>query len=88
MGAGARFAGQLTISNEAKAVASENRLLSEAPAEFHGRGNRPVRGLRPGHVFEKRHDIGGGEEMHADHILGAGRRIGNLIDAECGRVGS
>jgi hypothetical protein len=44
--------------------------------------------FRAAHDFEQAHDVGGAEEMMADHHLRTSGGRGDFVDAERGRVGS
>src|SRR5439155_13863132 len=70
------------VADEAVADADEHRHLSDAPAHGHRRRDRGLRRLGAAHDLEEPHDVGGGEEVHADDALGPRGRPGDRVDVE------
>src|SRR2546425_2360178 len=77
---------QHAVTDEAVADADEDRDLVDAAADGHGGGDRRLRRLRPAHVLEQLHHVGGAEEVGADHALGPARGRGDLVGVERGGV--
>ena len=65
------------IADEAVADAGNHRDLADLLGQLHGGRQHVLRRLGAAHDFEQAHDIGGTEEMQADHIL---RTLGERRD--------
>src|SRR5712691_9818643 len=59
------------VADEAVADADQHRHLADLSPDGHGRGDRRLRRLLSAHDLEQAHDVGGTEEVHADHALRA-----------------
>src|SRR5690606_1714226 len=78
---------QHAIADEAIAVANQHADLADAFGQIHDRGDDFIGSLRAAHVLQQLHDVGGAEEVHADHVLRPLGGRGDLVDAERGGVG-
>ena len=83
----ARIAFHHAIADEAIADLRQHRRLAQRLGEIHDGADRRRRGLRRAHDFEQRHDVRRREEVHADHVLRAVGRRGDLLDVQRRGVG-
>src|SRR5881409_1265422 len=75
------------VADEAIADADQHRDLADAPADAHRRRDHGLRRLGAAHDLEELHDVGGGEEVHADDALRPRGRPRDLVDVERRGVG-
>ena len=62
-----RAGAQHAVADKAVAISNHHRHLAEFAAERHGGGHHVRRGGLAAHDFQKPHDVGGAEEMRAEH---------------------
>ena len=82
----ARVAAEHVIAYESGRVQGHDRDLADRLAERHGRGEGFLAGFDSAHHLEHLHDVGGAEEVRADHVTGALGHRRHLVQVEPRRV--
>lgn len=83
---GLAVVGEDTVSDEPVAHARAHTDLFHLLGQREPRGHNLWRRFVRHHDFQQPHDVGRAEEVQADHILGALRDRGNLVNVEIGGV--
>ncbi len=78
---------QHPVADEAIADTHHHRDLLQLPADGHGAGQHFVAGPCAAHHFQQAHDVGGAEEMQADHIFRAPGEGGDGVQIQRRSVG-
>ena len=78
---------QDAVADKAVANPDQHRNLSQPLARRHGGQDYVVRRFGAAHIFKQAHDVGGGEEVHANHVLRPPGDAGDFVDVQRRGVG-
>ena len=78
----ARVAAENVVADESGRVQGHDGDLADGLAERHGRGEGFFAGFHSAHHLQHLHDVGGAEEVCADHVAGALRHRRHLVQVE------
>ena len=78
---------QDAVTDKAVANPDQHRNLTQPLARRHGGQDYVIRRFGTAHVLQQSHHVGGGEEVHADHVLRPVGNAGDFVDIQRRGIG-